>query len=121
MQILADAVLALLAAVGIWALGRLALDWLLGGGDGLEIWSMILAAGDGDDLDRTVGRALRSRRGKGVLLVDCGLNEHGRSHSKALADRERDIYLCRPDELEKWVRETDIWMNRENTTRSREQ
>lgn len=120
MQILADACLALLAAIGIWALGRLALDWLLGGGKEPEIWTLVRAVGDGSDLERIIGSLLRSQYGRGVLLVDCGLNECGRARSKSLADRERGICLCRPDELEKWVREADIWMNRENTTRSRE-
>lgn len=120
MQILADACLALLAAIGIWALGRLTLDWLLGGGKDPEVWTLVRATGDGSGLERITENLLRSRHGGSVLLVDCGLDECGRARSEALADRERGICLCRPDELEKWVREADIWMNKENTTRSRE-
>lgn len=120
MQILTDASLALLAAIGIWALGRLALDWLLGDEEEREIWTLVRAKGDGSGLERTAGRLLRARRGGGVLLVDCGLNECGRARSKMLAEREHGICLCRPDELENWVREADLWTNRGNTTRSQE-
>lgn len=117
MQILTDACLALLAAIGIWALGRMALEWLLDGGEEPEIFFLLCARGNGSGLEQTARKLLRSRRGKGVFLVDCGLNEHGRACSKALAEGERDICFCRPDDLENLVREADVWTKRGNKTK----
>lgn len=115
MQILADACLALLASIGIWALGRMALDWLLRAEIEPEIALLMRAKGDGNGLKQAVSRL--PRRGAGVLLVDCGLTEQGRAQLKDLAERERGIFLCRPGDLENLVREADLWTNRGSTTK----
>lgn len=117
MQILTDACLALLAAIGIWALGRMALDWLLGRGEETDAFFLIRAQGDGSALEQEASKLLRSQLGRGVFLVDCGLNEYGRDRLKALADREQGIRLCRPEDLKSLVREADIWTKRENITK----
>lgn len=117
MQILTDSCLALLAAVGIWTLGRMALDWILGAGEKPEILFLLRAMGDGSGLEQAAYKLLRSWRGREVLLVDCGLNECGRARSNALAEKERDIHLCRPADLENLVREADIWMKSGNKTK----
>lgn len=116
MQILADACLALLAAVGIWALGRMALNWMLGDGEEPEILYLLWARGDGAGLEQWTKKLLRFRRGGRVLLVDCGLDENGRARSKALTEKEHGIFLCSPGELEKLVREADIWTKPGNKT-----
>lgn len=117
MQILTDACLALLASIGIWALGRMALDWLLSGETEPEIMILMRARGDGCGLKQAISKLPRSRCGAGVFLVDCGLTERGRIQTKNLTKKERGIYLCRPGDLENLVREADIWTKRGSTTK----
>lgn len=117
MQILTDACLALLASIGIWALGRMALEWLLGNEVEPEIMILLRARGDGNGLKQAVSKLPRPRCGVGVFLVDCGLTERGRIRSNDLAEREQGIYLCRPDDLENLVREADIWTKRGKATK----
>lgn len=114
MQILTDSCLALLAAIGIWTLGRMAFDWLLNSRKESEIFFLLRARGDGRGLAQTASRLLRSRRGRGVFLVDCGLNERGRTRLKALSESEQDICLCCPDNLGNLVREADTWTKSRN-------
>lgn len=117
MQILTDACLALLASIGIWALGRMALDWLLSSEMEPEIMILLRAKGDGNGLKQAISKLPRSWCGAGVFLVDCGLTERGRTQSKNLAKREQGIYLCHPGDLENLVREANIWTKRGNATK----
>lgn len=117
MQILTDACLALLAAVGIWTLGRLALDRLMASGKETEVWAVVPARGDGDGLEQAVGRLLRLSLGRGVLLVDCGLSRKGRALADSLADRERNVWLCPWEQAGTWMKEAEVWTRQRNATK----
>lgn len=109
MQILTDACLALLAAIGIWTLGRLAWERLMAGGEETEVWAVVPAWGDADGLEQTVGRLLRLPVGRGVLLVDCGLSRQGRTLADSMAERERNVWLCPWEQAGTWMKEAEVW------------
>ncbi len=114
MQILTDACLALLAAVGIWTLGRLALDRLFFVEKETAAWTVVPIRGDGNGLEQAVGRLLRTPHGRGVLLIDCGLSRQGRILADSLAERERNVWLCPWEQTGSWMKEAEIWTRRRN-------
>lgn len=117
MQILTDACLALLAAIGIWTLGRLALDRLLAGGEKTDAWAVVPARGDGEELEQTVWKLSRLPYGRGVLLVDCGLSRQGRAMADSLAERKRNVRLCPWEQTGTWMKEAEVWTKRRNATK----
>ena len=117
MQILTDACLALLAAIGIWTLGRLALDRLFSVGKETAAWTVVPVQGDGDGLEQAVDRLLRLPHGRGVLLVDCGLSRQGRTLADSLAERERNVWLCPWEQTGTWMKEAEVWTRRRNATK----
>ncbi|MGN0967634.1 MAG: hypothetical protein ACI4O3_00065, partial [Oscillospiraceae bacterium] len=102
------ACLALLAAIGIWTLGRLALDRLFAGGKA-DVWTVVPIQGDGDGLDQTVRRSIRRPHSRGVLLVDCGLNDQGRALADFLTKQEPNVWLCTWEQAGTWMKEADVW------------
>lgn len=116
MQILTDACLALLAAIGIWTLGRLALDRLLNGGKKPEVWIVVPARDDANGLEQTVEMFAKRSDSRGVLLVDCGLNTLGRARANSLTEQERDVWLCPWERAGTWMKEAEAWTRRENKT-----
>ena len=117
MQILTDACLALLAAIGIWTLGRLALDRLLAGGKQPDVWIVVPTRGDGDGLEQTVRKLTRRPYGRGVLLVDCGLSQKGCSLADSLAKQETNVWLCPWEQAGTWMKEADVWTKRKSATK----
>lgn len=116
MQIISDAFLALLACVGLWTLGRMALDFLFeGAAPEPAVWTVVRAQGDGRGLEQAVHKL--PRRGRGVVLVDCGLDEKGRALSYRLTEREPGVSLCRWERLGNWVKEAEVWTRRWSTTK----
>ena len=105
-----QAVLALLAAVGLLALGWLLFGKLVtpAGGSGGPVYAVIPAAGGGENLAQDV-RALRWLRGGelarfSVVLADGGLSEAGRRRAAALLAGRRGVVLCPLDRLEAYLR-----------------
>lgn len=107
MEIVLDACLAMLAATGIWFLGRQCIDaWF----DNYLMGTAIYVSGNAFGLERFVQRQLRRTRGKSILLVDRGLNEHGKNIVKHLLTK--DVRICFFPLLpeEQWVNEAETWM-----------
>ena len=118
MEILADALLAMLAAIGIWTLGRMALDRLFAAdAKGSYIWIVVRAAGDGGGLEQTVRSLTRRRPGPDVVLMDCGLNEQGRTLAERLTKQEPHVSLCPWEGLGVWMKEAEAWTRQETTTK----
>ncbi|MGM9607802.1 MAG: hypothetical protein ACI3XJ_09890 [Oscillospiraceae bacterium] len=116
MQILTDACLALLAAIGIWTLGRLALDRLLNGGKVPEAWTVVPARGDGDGLEQIVRRLEKMSCSRGVLLVDCGLSREGRALAESFVKQKRNVWLCPWEQAGTWMKEAEVWTRQKNKT-----
>ena len=107
MEIVLDACLAMLAAVGIWFLGRQCIDvwfnhYLMG--------TAIYVSGNAFGLERVVQRQLRCTRGKAILLVDCGLDEQGKCIVNHLLSQDIRICFFQLPPEEQWVNEAEIWM-----------
>lgn len=117
MQILTDACLALLAAIGIWTLCRMALDRLLACGEEAEAWAVVPARGDGEGLKQAVERLAGLPRGRGVLLVDCGLSQQGRALADSLVEQKRNVWLCSWEQAGAWMKEAEVWTRRRNKTK----
>ena len=117
MQILTDACLALLAAVGIWTLGRLVLDRLLNGGKETEVWTVLPVRGDGDSLEQVVRKLKRLPHSRGVLLVDCGLSQQGRALADFLAEQERNVWVCPWEQMGTWMKEAEVWTRQSSATK----
>ena len=118
MEILADAVLALLAAIGIWALGRLALERMFAlDTKELDRWIVVRVWGDGDGLEQTVRTLTRQRSGPDVVLLDCGLDRQGRALADNLIQKTPGVALCPWEGLGAWMKEAEAWTRQENTTK----
>ena len=116
MQILTDALLSLLAAVGLWELGRLALErFFAPGGREPAVWAVVRARGDGGGLEQPVHTL--PRLGWGVVLVDCGRDEQGRALASRLARRDPGVQLCRWERLGAWMKEAEVWTRQGSTTK----
>ena len=109
MTVLAELILALLAAAGLLFLGWLLFGKMLTpvGGLGAPMYIAIRGEGDGIGLEHTVN-TLIWLRGKElaqcpILLLDAGLNEEGRIVAKLLASRWPEIRLCRPEDLANYI------------------
>ena len=108
MQLWQDAILSLLAAIGlsslIWILVR-ALFFLPPTTHSAIV--LICARGDGEELEQQVRTLLLLRRQYGIveqiLLVDCGLSEEGSRICRLLARGEHIVTLCASDEIGKYI------------------
>lgn len=94
--------LALLAAVGLLALGWLTFGRLLtpvGGGGGGPVYAVVPASGDGAHLEQDVKGLLWLRGGElarfTIVIADGGLDGTGRAVAAALLARGQGIVLCR--------------------------
>lgn len=115
-QILTDACLAMLAAVGIWTLWRMILDRILTRGDDHAVWTVLCVQGSGEGLMQTVHWLLRRPYGQGVLLLDCGLDDDGRTAAESLVARESKVWLCPWERAGAWMKEAEIWTRQRSTT-----
>ena len=111
MELLEDAVVALLASVGLaellWIVVRLALD--LGPKRRMErVAAVVLAVGSGAGLEQTVRTLDQLRRESGgfrqIVMLDCGLSEEGVMVASLLAREDRAIALCNISELEETLK-----------------
>ena len=108
MQLWQDAIIALLAAIGlsslVWMLVR-AVFFLPAATHSAIV--LICARGDGDGVEQQVRTLLLLRSQHSIvgqiLLVDCGLNEEGKRLCRMLARSEHIVTLCAGDEIGKYI------------------
>lgn len=109
MQLWQDGLVAALAAVGLasifWMVVRAVLF-----APPTQRWRtavLISAQGDGENLEDQVRSLARLGRDRGafgrILIVDCGLTEEGRTLARLLARGDRQISLCAPAEVERYL------------------
>ena len=104
--------LALLAAVGLLALGWLTFGRLLtpvGGSGGGPVYAVVPASGDGAHLEQDVKGLLWLRGGElarfTIVIADGGLDGTGRAVAAALLTRAQGIVLCPAERLGAYIRE----------------
>ena len=107
LSILLEMLIALLAAVGTVSLSCLLFSrWFFPLAETQEeVLTLVPAKQDGCSLDQTVCCLLRLRRwgllrGR-VAVVDCGLDEEGRTLARLLCSNSDEVLLCDPRELSK--------------------
>ena len=108
MELLQDAIVALLAAIGlsslVWILVR-ALFFLPPAAHSAIV--LICARGDGEGVEQQVRTLLLLRKQYGIvgqiLLVDCGLSAEGMRLCRTLARGEHIVTLCASDEIGKYI------------------
>ena len=105
LSILLEMLIALLAAVGVVSLGCLFFShWFFPLEETQEeILALVPAKNDGQSLDRTVCCLLQLRRwglfrGQ-VAVVDCGLDEEGKTLARLLCANTDEVLLYDPQEL----------------------
>ena len=103
-----QAVLALLAAAGLLALGWTLCGRLLvpAGGSG-AVYAVVPAAGDGENLEYDVKSLLWLRGGQRarftIVIADQGLNEMGRAAAGALLARDQGVVVCPMEGLSQYL------------------
>ena len=105
-----QAVLALLAAVGLLALGWTLFGWLLAPseGDG-PVYAVVPAAGEGAHLEQDVKRLLwlrgQQKKGFTIVIADGGLDPAGRAVAAALLTGATGVVVCPADQLGAYITE----------------
>ncbi|HIW94302.1 MAG TPA: hypothetical protein H9868_07160 [Candidatus Flavonifractor merdipullorum] len=97
METMAQALLALLAAVGLLALAWLCFGWLLLPGWEGKVYTVLPGRGSGGGLEQSV-KALRWLEGLGglrptIYIADMGLNPEGKAVAEGLA-RRYGVEVC---------------------------
>ena len=110
--------LALLAAVGLLALGWLTFGRLLtpvGGGGGGPVYAVVPASGDGAHLEQDVKGLLWLRGGElarfTIVIADGGLDGTGRAVAAALLARGQGIVLCPAERLGEYIKTSPLRAN----------
>ena len=100
--------LALLAAVGLLALGWLTFGRLLTPVGGGPVYAVVPASGDGAHLEQDVKGLLWLRGGElarfTIVIADGGLDGTGRAVAAALLTRAQGIVLCPAERLGEYIR-----------------
>ena len=108
MDILADGIVAFLAAVGVTALIWLLADLLVQRREPPLRWTLVLPLPDaGEEIDWSVYQACRLQRQLGaqsrVVLLDCGLEEINRRRAQVLAENNENVTVLFPSQLEEFI------------------
>lgn len=97
------AVLALLAAAGLLALGWLLLGAAVAPVGRGSVYAVVPADRDGEHLEQDLAGLRWLRKGGmarfTVVIADCGLSGQGRRLAERLAWRDRGVILCAMDDL----------------------
>lgn len=109
MQIFLEAAAALLAAAGLFLLGRGLLERLLSpAGPEQTALALIPAAGDGAGLEQRVRTLLRlNANGSArftVVIADCGLSGEGRALAQLLLRQRPEVLLCAAEDVGELIR-----------------
>lgn len=112
MHVVLEALVALLAACGLLALGWMAFGRLLapvGGRDGGAVYAVVPADGDGETLEHDVTGLLWLRGGNlarfTIVIADRGLTDQGRAVAAILAERDSGVAVCPAEELGAYIAE----------------
>lgn len=101
--VIGRAVLALLAAAGLLALGWLLLGAAVAPVGRGSVYAVVPAGGDGEGLEQDLAGLRWLRKGGmarfTVVIADCGLSGQGRRLAERLAWRDRGVILCAMDDL----------------------
>lgn len=111
MQILFDALLAMLAAVGIWSIAGLFLDLFF---SDIPLMILVCAHDDGADLKYIVRRHISCFHNADICLVDCGLNETGIVMAQRLMEENHGIRMCSRNHVELLMKEAEKWTTQDN-------
>lgn len=110
MNVCLEVILALLAAVGLLALGWLLFGKLLtpvGGSGGGTVYAVVNACGDGANLERDVTGLLWLRGGElarfTIVIADSGLNDVGKAAASALVERKSEVAFCPLERLSEYI------------------
>lgn len=106
MELLLEAILAALAAIGIWALGRLLYDFIM---RDESVYALICTRDDAVGLERLVCWLLHRSKKEKILLIDCGLNEAGIVKVQKLLDQNKNVLLYPLTKTEILAKEAEIW------------
>lgn len=103
-------VLAVLAAIGLLALGWVAFDRLTAPADwGGPVYAVVPAAGEGPHLEQDVKSLLwlRGRQNSRftIVIADGGLNPAGRAVAAALLTDATGVVVCPADRLSEYISE----------------
>lgn len=111
MEILLDAALALLASIGIAALGWRISGRILFPQRDRALWAVVPARGGGDGLEEALRGVLWLRSGTGgrwpVVIADCGLDESGRRLAQDLTGLAPHMWL--EDGFGSSIKESQRW------------
>ena len=81
-------------------------------GRGCGVSMVVTAAGSAEGLEQTLkGLVWLEQNGivvARILIVDCGLDEEGLTLSRLLAKKYANIVICRPEEVQQWIVETNL-------------
>lgn len=103
-------VLALLAAIGLLALGWTIFGWLLAPaeGDG-PVYAVVPAVGEGAHLEQDLKWLLwlrgQQKRGFTIVIADGGLNQTGRVVAAALLTGTTGVVICPAERLSQYITE----------------
>ena len=110
MNVCLEVILALLAAVGLLALGWLLFGKLLtpvGGSSEGTVYAVVSACGDGANLERDVTGLLWLRGGElarfSIVIADGGLNDVGKAAVSALVERKPGVEICPLERLPEYI------------------
>ena len=102
-----EVLLALLAAFGLFALGRLAFRRFLYPGPAAPAYAVVLAKGDWAALEQTVKGLLWRPAWTGqrytVVIADAGLDPQGRAVATLLANAQPRVVLCPLDAVAEYL------------------
>ncbi len=100
-----EVLLAVLAAIGLMAVGWLAFGRLILplGNEEARTFAVVEARGDGGGLEQTVHGLLWLRRGDlwryRIIIVDCGLEERGQKIARYLSRDHDQVVVCNREDL----------------------
>lgn len=108
MRLWQDAIMALLAAIGLTSLLWIIVRTIFFRPVTLpRALVLICARGDGEGIEQQVRELSLLRRERGavgeILLVDCGLSEEGKHLCRILSRAERSVTLCNIEEIDKYI------------------
>lgn len=108
MELLLDALIALLASIGIWTIGGMLYDFVM---NDKVVYTLVCAREDADGFDQTINWLLRRHNVGNILVADCGLSEKGRVAVYQIIQKHSRILLFSENHDKNNVKEANIWMN----------
>lgn len=105
MEIIGDALLALLSAVGLWTLARMLFRGIWESPPDANCLLIVKASGDGKALEPFLTR----RSAAGLVILDCGLTKYGRRLCELALKQNSNTYIYPISDQEAWTKEAIKW------------